>query len=56
MGVSQKDYPRSNRFEIRTTAPVRAQVKQVAVRTRRTLTSVLDEALEDIIKKYEPVK
>lgn len=56
MGVTQREYPRSNRFEIRTTAPVRAQIKAVAVQTRRTVTSLLDEAIEDLVKKYTEQK
>jgi hypothetical protein len=43
---------RSGRFEIRTTTAIRAQIEAVAKHNRRTLTSVLDEAIEDIIKKY----
>lgn len=43
---------RSERFEMRIKPSVRTNLDAVAAHTRRTLSSLLDEAFEDILKKH----
>lgn len=51
-----KDYKksqlRSERFEMRIKPSVRANLDAAAAHTRRTLSSLLDEAFEDVLKKH----
>lgn len=44
--------PKSARIDLRLTPDNRAAVDMLAHSLRRTLASLLDEALEDILKKY----
>jgi hypothetical protein len=43
---------RTSRIDLRLTPVMKAELETVAYFTRRTLTSIMDEAMEDIIKKY----
>lgn len=45
---------RTCRIDVRVRPSIRANLDAVTAHTRRTLTSVIDEALEDIIKKHTP--
>lgn len=46
---------RSERIEIRITPTYRATLERVARVTRRTVTSLLEEWIEDLIKRHPPL-
>lgn len=43
---------RTARMDIRMTPSIRVALEATALRTRRTLSSLMDEAIEDIIRKH----
>lgn len=47
-----KKKARTARIEIRLTPELKEELENVSQFTRRTVTSLCDEALEDLVKKY----